>query len=384
MHFLKADKLFNGSHFLTENSVLVLNEQRQLVDIILENTIDPGKVEKLKGIITPGFINAHCHTELSHLKNKIPQKTGLPGFGKQIILQRFASHKQEIIEHIKEADKEMWQNGIVAVGDICNTPDSFEIKTESKLFYHSFIELLGLNPERANDAFNMGVLLFEQLKNMELAGSLAPHAPYSTSNELISKISAFNLQRNLPSSIHNQESEDETKFFNGVKNGFDDLFAFLQVEISWFKAPKTSSLNYYAAALSDQQTLLIHNTYTSKEDIEFVKNKNLYWCFCPNANLYIENKLPDLNLFATQKNKLCVGTDSLASNLQLDLISELNVLMPKFPDLKLEDLLSAITSNPAQALGIGAKFGGFILGKNAGLNLIDVNAAQFKFIKKIN
>ncbi len=383
VHFLKADKLFNGKEYLQPGQVLVINDQRELIDIVSENIIDAGKVEKFKGIITPGFINAHCHTELSHLKNKISQKTGLPEFGKQIIFQRTICKKEEIKEHIKAADKEMWENGITAVGDICNTDDSFENKTESKLFYHSFIELLSLNPVRANDTFNAGLTLFQQLSNIGLAGSLAPHAPYSTSNELIEKISGFNIKRNLPGCIHNQESIDEDNFFTGKKNGFNDLFDFLQVDISWFKPPMMSSLKYYAESLLDQKTILVHNTFTTKSDIELLKNKDVFWCFCPNANLYIEDKLPDLNLFSDQKNKICIGTDSLASNLQLNLLSEINILLKNFPIFNLANLLPAITSTPADALGISDKFGSFILGKNTGLNLIEDNNNQLKFIKKI-
>ena len=384
VHFLKADKLFNGKDFLQNDAVLVLNNQNYLVEIINENEVDKGKIEILRGIITPGFINAHCHTELSHLKNKIPQKTGLPGFGKQIIFQRASFAKEEIKEHIKEAENEMWKNGIVAVGDICNTDDSFESKTESKLFTHSFIELLGLNPARASDSFNAGLVLFERLKNIGLAGSLAPHAPYSTSKELISKISEFNKKNDLPGSIHNQECKDEDDFFNGRNGGFNELYTFLQLDLSWFKPPMTSSLKYYGESLLEQRTILVHNTFTGSDDIASVNGKDIFWCFCPNANKYIEDRLPEMNLFVNKKDKICIGTDSLASNSQLDLVSEMNLILQNFKEFTPRDVLSAVTGNGAKALGISDKFGGFMNGKNTGLNLIDVNNDQIKFVKKIS
>ncbi len=383
MQFLKADNIFNGKEFLQKDAVLVINNQNELVEVISENSIDGGKIQRHKGIITPGFINAHCHTELSHLKNKIPQKTGLPEFGKLIISKRASFAKEEIKEHIKEADLQMWANGIVAVGDICNTNDSFENKTQSKLFYHSFIELLGLNPARANDSFNAGLILFEQLKNIGLAGSLAPHAPYSTSKELILKISEFNFQNKITGSIHNQECEDENNFFYGKTNGFTDLYAFLQLDLSWFKPPLMSSLEYYQDSLLNQKTILVHNTFTSNNDINLLKEKNIFWCFCPNANLYIENRLPEMDLFLNKKNKICIGTDSLASNLQLDLLSEVNLLLQNFSGFTVEDVLYSITNIGAEALGITNSFGALIPGKNTGLNLIDVNNNQIKFTKKL-
>ncbi len=383
MRFLKADKLFNGDKFLLENTVLVLENNGVIKDIIKDNETDVLNIETLNGIITPGFINAHCHLELSHLKNLIPKHTGLPEFAKQLIINRNKITKEEITEHQQQANKQMWEAGIVAVGDICNTNDSYKIKEQSKIYYHSFIELLGLNPINAQTNFNKGLDLLNDLKNNGLIGSLAPHAPYSSSNELIKLISEFNLQNTNVSAIHNQESEEETKFFIGEKNDFEKLYAFLNLDISWFKAPYTSSLKHYYSFIKNQQTILVHNTVTKKEDIEETNISNVFWCFCPNANLFIENKLPNFKLFSELKNTICIGTDSLASNMQLDLISEINIILKQSEVFNLETVLQFITKNGAKALSIQDKLGGFIIGKNAGLNLISFTNNQLKFIKKI-
>ncbi len=383
MRFLKADKLFNGDKFLLENTVLVLENNGVIKDLIKDNETDVLNIETLNGIITPGFINAHCHLELSHLKNLIPKHTGLPEFAKQLIINRNKITKEEITEHQQQANKQMWEAGIVAVGDICNTNDSYKIKEQSKIYYHSFIELLGLNPINAQTNFNKGLDLLNDLKNNGLIGSLAPHAPYSSSNELIKLISEFNLQNTNVSAIHNQESEEETKFFIGEKNDFEKLYAFLNLDISWFKAPYTSSLKHYYSFIKNQQTILVHNTVTKKEDIEETNISNVFWCFCPNANLYIENKLPNFKLFSELKNTICIGTDSLASNMQLDLISEINIILKQSEVFNLETVLQFITKNGAKALSIQDKLGGFIIGKNAGLNLISFTNNQLKFIKKI-
>jgi len=243
VHFIKADKIFNGKEYLPENAVLVLNQQYEFIEIIAQNSIDSGKIHVYEGIICPGFVNAHCHTELSHLKNKISEKTGLVEFGKQVIIKRNSCSSEEIAEHIQQADKEMWQNGIVAVGDICNSADSFKMKEKSSVFYYSFIELLGFNPSKAKESFNAGINLLEKLLSTGLSGSLAPHAPYSTSKELIKKISDFNFQNAKPSSIHNQESDEERKFFMGEKSDYQTLFEFLKMDISWFSPPKKIALN---------------------------------------------------------------------------------------------------------------------------------------------
>ena len=395
MRFLKGSKLFNGKKFLPENTVLVLENNGVLKDIISDSETDILNIEKLNGIITPGFINAHCHLELSHLKSVIPTKTGIAEFAKQIIINRNKISKEEISEHQQQANKQMWEAGIVAVGDICNTNDSFKIKEQSTIFYHSFIELLGLNPINAQTNFNKGLDLLNELKYNGLIGSLAPHAPYSTSNKLIHLISEFNSQNTNVNTIHNQESEEETKFFIGEKNEFEKLYAFLNIDITWFKAPNTSSFKNFYPSLKNHNTILVHNTVTKKDDIEETNNSTTFWCFCPNANLYIENKLPRFELFSELKNTICIGTDSLASNTQLDLILEANLLLKNSAVFNLETILKCITKNGAKALSIQDKFGSFILGKNTGFNLIedaspdsyrDSSATknnQLKFIKKI-
>lgn len=383
MRFLKADKLFNGQSYLAEDRVLVMDEQNILKEIISEKEIEKSSIEVFKGVITPGFINAHCHLELSHLKGKISPQIGLPRFAQQVISLRNTPSKNEILEFSEQADKHMQNNGIVAIGDISNTSDSFKIKQKSKLFYHTFVELIGLNPIHATSILENGKVLLKDLFHLQLSGSLAPHAPYSTSVELIELIAKHNQKSNTSLSIHNQESEEESKFFEGTPNGFDELYKSLGLDLSWFNSPGGSSIQNYAKALSQEPSILVHNTFTNPQDLKAIQNKNVYWCFCPGANLFIENKLPDFSVFSNQKNKICIGTDSLASNTQLNVITEANILLRDTKEFSFETILQALTFNGAEALCISDKFGRFIPGKNAGLNLVDFNNSEINFIKKI-
>lgn len=381
MKFLSADKIFNGETFLPHGSVLCI-ENNSIENILEEGIIEKNRIQSLEGILLPGFINAHCHSELSHLKGRISKKTGLPGFGKEIISIRGSYSAGEIKEHLFYADECMTKEGIVACGDICNTSDSIKMKEASSIHYHSFIELLGLHPNRAPEMMKAGHILFELFENAGLKVSLAPHAPYSTSLQLIKQIAEFNLNKGLPSSIHNQESEEETKFFMGSSSGFHDLYRYLQADLSWFEAPKTDSLTYYLSSLLEQQTLLVHNTFSTEKNIISANKKNIFWCFCPNANLYIEDKLPDYSHFHPVKDKICLGTDSLASNDSLSVISEANVLLEK-SDFSEPDILKFMTVQGAKALQLPSYFGTLSKGKNAGINQIEIKNKKIRFIKQI-
>jgi cytosine/adenosine deaminase-related metal-dependent hydrolase len=350
---------------------LVIDDFGVLKDIVKKTEIQGSEIEHYEGIIAPGFVNAHCHLELSHLFSQINPKTGLIEFLKQVITKRNNFNKKEQEDAAIEADFKMWESGIVAVGDISN------------INYHTFIELIGLNPLHSETIFEKGLSLLNELENYNLIGSLAAHAPFSSSKLLINKIANYNGLNNLAFSIHNQESEEETKFFAGRPSGINDLFAFLNIDINWFNPPKTSSLLSYLDLIPNKKSLLVHNTFCKEEDIIASKYKFINWCFCPGANLFIENTLPNFDLFLNHNQNWCIGTDSLASNQKLDMCFEASILLDKSPSISIESILKALTYNGAKALGIEDKFGKLIIGKNTGLNLIQHSDKQLNFIKKI-
>ncbi len=114
----------------------------------------------------------------------------------------------------------------------------------------------------------------------------------------------------------------------------------------------------------------MHNTFTSKEDIEWARNysDDIYWCFCPGANLYIEGELPNFQLFIDEK--CTIGTDSLASNRELSIIEELKLISKQNSDISLEILIKWATFNGAIFLNFD-ELGSIETGKTPGLNLIE-------------
>ena len=383
MRIISANSIFTGINFLSQEMALVIDDFGILKDIVKKTEIQGSEIEHYDGIITPGFVNAHCHLELSHLFSQIDPKTGLIEFLKQVIAKRNNFNKKEQEDAAIEADFKMWESGIVAVGDISNIDTTFKTKANSKIYYHTFIELIGLNPLQSETIFEKGLSLLKELENYNLIGSLAAHAPFSSSKLLINKIANYNGLNNLAFSIHNQESEEETKFFAGRPSGINDLFDYLNIDINWFTPPKTSSLLSYLDVIPNKKSLLVHNTFCKEEDIITSKHKFINWCFCPGANLFIENTLPNCDLFLNHNQNWCIGTDSLASNQKLDMCFEASILLAKSPSISIESILKALTYNGAKALGIEDKFGKLIIGKNTGLNLIQHSDKQLNFIKKI-
>ena len=372
----KADKLFDGYRFSEENAVLITDEEGVIEDIV---AIDEAgdDVQQLGGILSPGFINCHCHLELSHMKGLIPEGTGLVKFVLNVVEQRHFPN-EEILQSIEKAEDEMLANGIVAVGDICNNTLTVSQKTKGRLYYHNFIEASGFNPAIAQQRFQRSVDFFkEYARNYSIpveSNSIVPHAPYSVADELWELI--INFPGNHLITIHNQETAAENELFLNNKGEFLELYAAMNIDASFFKPSGKSSLQTYLPKfLHNQSVILVHNVHTSEEDILFgqqtTTNGQLHYCLCPNANQYISRLLPDINLLMKHDCAIVLGTDSLASNHQLNILEEIKTIQRNFPGIEVETLLKWATSNGAKALQLDSLLGSFDKGKKPGVILID-------------
>src|SRR2546423_9533233 len=202
-----ADQLFTGYELLNDEHVLIVTENGSVENIVLE--ADSGDdIQKLQGLLSPGFVNCHCHLELSHMKNKIPEKTGLVDFVFKVVSERHHP-EEEIQKAIEKAENEMLQNGIVAVGDICNNLSTLLQKQKARLHYYNFIEASGCLPEISQTRFERALDLYKNFKSdiPNSSTSIVPHAPYSVSENLWEQIQPYS--ENKVVAIHNQETAFE-------------------------------------------------------------------------------------------------------------------------------------------------------------------------------
>jgi cytosine/adenosine deaminase-related metal-dependent hydrolase len=327
------------------------------------------EIERYPGMLIPGFINTHCHLELSHLKDRIKPKGGLVDFIKNVIKSRTAEPK-EITKAMLQADKLMYKNGIQAVGDHVNTAVSAKVKEDSNILYHTFVEIIGLKDDEACKKI-------DEARDIEFFfdpdhASITPHAPYSVSKTAF-KIFKKSVSEDNIISIHNQESDEENKLFRYKRGEFLDFYDFMGLDYSEFKAQARNSLQSYLSYLPiSNKVILVHNTFTSIKDIDFINRlgRNVVFCLCPKANLYIEDRLPRINLFDWNSDNLVLGTDSLASNDTLDMLEEMKTLHAHFPDLDLLKTIKWATLNGAKALGVDDQLGSLEVGKAPGLILL--------------
>jgi aminodeoxyfutalosine deaminase len=276
----------------------------------------------------------------------------------------------------------MLDNGIVAVGDICNTADTLPQKKQGRLFYHNFIETIGFSDEAAEGRFAASLRVFNEFAQSYAlpvdSNSIVPHAPYSVGSRLFGLIANFPGNHLL--TIHNQEDETENEFYRNGTGDLTRLYQGLGIDISIFKGTGKRSLESFLPHFYRNQTLiLVHNVATGEEDLRFAladreeDGANLFFCLCPNANIYIggARRSADPRLLIKQGCRIVVGTDSLASNHQLCILEELKTLHRQIPGLPAATLLQWATRNGAEALQLDSVLGDFSPGKQPGVLLIE-------------
>ena len=372
----RANQLFNGYTLLKDKQVLI-TKPSGIIEAIVAAKDAGDDIEELDGILTPGLINCHCHLELSHLKNVIPPHTGLIEFLCSVVTKRgFAA--EMIQQEIEKAESEMYSNGIIAVGDICNTTDAVRTKSLSKMRWQSLIEVLSFTDVKAveNMAHYKSVL---DTHLTELAfpnrSVLTPHASYSVSPKTFELLNEATPNQII--SIHNQEHPAEDQLYKTGGGGLLKLFKIFGVDKSPFPVTGKSSLQSYLPHFRNGQTIfLIHNTYMPPQDIAFANQYakenglTLVYCFCANANLYIENKLPVIENFIGSNCQIVLGTDSYSSNWQLSIAKEIQTMHRHFAALPLETILQWATINGAKALQWDNELGSFEKGKQPGVTLL--------------
>ncbi|OFY27147.1 MAG: hypothetical protein A2275_06475 [Bacteroidetes bacterium RIFOXYA12_FULL_35_11] len=371
-----------------KNGILVLNDDNVITEIIDTGgqLRDAEKIEFYNGILVPGFVNCHCHLELSFMKERIPAGAGIDGFIDGMVHLR-KEDENVILHEIHKYDRIMASNGIVAVGDISNNSSSFELKKKSSLFYHTFCEVFHPDEKHADDEFIKGLALYQKAKKeYNLSASIVPHAPHTVSDKLFSLIKKHAAQTGDILCIHNQESATENEYFlSGTGKLYNKLKEIRKDSFAWEKK-NVSSLKYVYEKLPPVNNILfVHNTFSSQNDIETASSyfKNLFWCLCPNSNLYIENALPDVHLLRKNKQKIVVGTDSLASNTRLNILEELKTISANFDNISLEEMISWACLNGAEALNIEDIYGSFYSGKKPGVVLLEkVNIQNFKLTQE--
>ena len=329
--------------------------------------------EILPGAIVPGFVNSHCHIELSHLHGKFRKGTGMAGFIDQINALRDWAGADVKARLTQEWMDKMWKDGVSAMSDISNDDSSFKVKSSHKLYTRTFLEVFGSEPEMCEGVM-ADVTALKSVADAEgIDAAPTPHSCYTMSPQLLSASSAAGLESGYLS-YHSQESqEEEDLLISGSGAMYENR------KRSGMSTPPVtgeSSLKYFIDRLAaakpapyDEHILLVHNVCLKQDDIDAAKKvmNNVYWAICPLSNIFIHNALPPVPLMRRNGLAITVGTDSLSSNDDLDMVKELVCIRQNFSEIPMNEILVWACLNGARFLSKEKALGSLTPGKTPGI-----------------
>lgn len=340
-------------------------------------TEESAGTEFYNGILVPGFTNAHCHIELSHLEGKFREATGMSGFIDQINALRESAPKETRLAAMKSQFDKMYREGVSAMADISNCDESFAMKSVAPMYTRTFIEVFGSEPQDAPAVIEDARKLLAKAVEAGLDAGITPHSPYTMSSDLLRMASAEGLKAGFIS-YHNQESKEEDDMIGHHRGPLYENYRNRGLSI----APATGKpaifhfldrLQEVHPAPFDEHILLIHNTVAKEDSIRAAESilRSSTWVTCPLSNIFIHRTIADLPLLMRMGVRIAVGTDSLSSNHVLSMVEEFKCIHRHYPDIPLQEVLTWACLNGAAALAKDDILGSFEPGKKPGAVLID-------------
>jgi aminodeoxyfutalosine deaminase len=372
MRLFSAQYVFTNSGQPLRRPIIATGDDGTIISVTdtAGNLKEIATLEFYNGIIVPGFINCHCHLELSHFRGLVEPESGLPRFIGSVRKLRDSGPGGAEDAAIRY-DTIMASEGIVACADICNSTDSFKAKSLSSVNYLSLIEVFGINPDAASHRFSDALALASEAEKKSLPHNIVPHSAYSVSTPLLQLIKDYKGGTGI-TSLHFMESESEALLLSGAGGPMLEAYREFGIDLSSMRLPSSHADAVMNLITTEGNLILVHNTFAGNAEIDTVNGRGrTFWCLCVNSNLYISRALPPVTLLRSKGCKIVLGTDSLASNPRLSILSEMITLQERFPETETAEIVRWATLNGAEALGIDATAGSIEPGKRPGLLLIE-------------
>ncbi len=318
--------------------------------------------------LVPGFINAHTHLEYSHLRARLG-RLGMPlveWLPLAIAERQNRGHSAE--SSIADGTQESLLAGTCAIGEIA-TADPAAYPMDAEVALTPFLEVIGFSRARAASAFAAVKERLAAAQKLKIEVGLNPHAPYTVSPGLVDQLVKLAQENNLPVAMHLAESAEEIEFLSAGTGPFREL---LDARSMWDPEaiPLGSRPLDYLRLLADApRALVIHGNYLDPDEHAFLAAHadRMTLVYCPRTHAYFQHPPYPLAELLAAGVRVVLGTDSRASNPDLNLLGEICHVARSHPAVPAEAILDMATLSAAQALGCDDECGSITPGKLANL-----------------
>jgi cytosine/adenosine deaminase-related metal-dependent hydrolase len=327
--------------------------------------------------VLPALTNAHVHLELSWMAGRVPRRDRFTSWVRKMLQVRRGAPPPDdvVIRSIEEAIVQARATGTGLVGDISNSLLSVGPLRQSSLGGVVFHELLKLTAADADNTLEAGLAAVERCgPSPRVPVSLAPHAPYSVSPRLFQGIRAAQARTPfLPSSVHLGESREEIELLESGHGPWRELLEELGAwDTAWVPPAMDPAAYLDRMRILGPHLLAVHGVHLSDPALERLAARGTTLVTCPRSNAYVGVGDPPIDRFYRAGVAVAVGTDSLASNDDLNMFSELAAIRGLGSSVPAASLLASATWQGARALGFESESGTIEPGRSASLIAVDL------------
>jgi cytosine/adenosine deaminase-related metal-dependent hydrolase len=307
-------------------------------------------------VLLPGLINAHCHLDYTCFRDKIAPQKSFTDWIRTINLEKAKLSNDDYVASIEEGFAEAQKYGTTAIVNLEAFPQLIARVASPPLRTWWCAELIDVrSPERAAEIVDRAMELLQYARNNAIG--LAPHAPFTASADLYRRCDEVGGRENILLTTHLAESREETEMF---RDGSGALFDFMnEIGLPMNAGGAQTPFEYLSEQVAlDQRWLVAHANELSRSDFERLeKCSKFHVVHCPRSHRFFGHPPFQLQKFRSVGLNICLGTDSLASNSDLNLFAEMRALQQAQPDLAAVQILEMVTVNSARAVRLPHQIG---------------------------
>ena len=332
-------------------------------------------------ILMPGLVNAHTHLEFSDLARPLPAGENFSDWIRSVIAYRQeqrtgtedlpTTDESHLHQTVRQGLQQSTQSGVTTVGEISTLPETHTWYQNCGVQTVLFQEVLGLSADRIDELLKKAAFHITDRGSASppCEVGLSPHAPYSIHCDLLQRVCQLAADSNVPCALHLAESRAEMELLETGSGPLREMLEALQVWDSSAIPKGISPLDYLRWMRDTPRALIIHGNFLVAQEHEFLAQHadRMSLIYCPRTYHHFQDTPYPLQTILDRGVLVALGTDSRASNPDLNLFAEMQYIAQAHPTVDPALLLRIGTLHGARALGLESTTGSIEAGKRADL-----------------